>query len=66
MMTNRKRLKIYKLTDRIMKYGEGKVNYEDALKSATSFYEKKPLFWGWGTHVGINYVADELSQRLAK
>ncbi len=65
-MTNRKELKIYRLVDRIMEYGKGRVRYEDAVAAATKFYNHKPLFWGWGTHVGIDYVALEYSKSLAK
>lgn len=65
-MTSRKELKIYRLVDRIMRYGHGKVSYEDALKSATVYYTNKSPFLGWGTHVGADYTAHAICERLAK
>ncbi len=61
-----KELKIYRLVNKIMTYSKGKVDYADAYSHAKRFYDNKPFGFGWFSHVGDNYIAHELSKRLAK
>ncbi len=61
-----KELKIYRLTNKIMAYSKGKVDYFDAYSHAKRFYDHRPFGFGWLSHVGDNYIARELSKRLAK
>lgn len=61
-----KELKIYRLTNWIMEYGKGKLDYQTALSEATSYYKKKPLFpvYEWFTHIGDQYAARVIAKKL--
>ena len=59
-------LKVYRLTDEIMRYGKGRLDYGDALAEATAYYKKKPWFVlsEWITHVGDQYAARIIADKL--
>ena len=61
-----KELKIYRMTDQVMKKTASKVNYDVVLSEVKSYYQKKPRFLGLFTHVGDSYAADVLSKKLLR
>ena len=57
-MTKSKELKSYRLAEKIMKYSNNTVNYQDAISNARAYYDKKRFSLSDLTsHVGDDFVA---------
>ena len=60
-------LKIFRLTDRIMKYGDGQVSYNDALECAKKYYSTKTsLYDRLISHTGTEDLGRWLGKELQK
>ena len=62
----RRKEKINLMAEQITWFGKGKLKEEDALKEANAYYQKKPLIniSEWLTHVGDQYVAKAIADRM--
>lgn len=59
-----KELKIYRMTDKVMRMTSCKIPYDIVLSEVKKYYQKKPWGVGFITHVGDSYAADILSKKL--
>ena len=57
-------LKAYKMTERIVTESNNLISFNDAIRKTRSYYTKKKFWWGWGTHVGDNYMQRLIMEKL--